>query len=84
MKRRNLFGQPVTEDPSKGSGVKGRKKPAGKEKTEANSKYPLSDTANRDATKGRGFDNQTRMRRRRKTIRLRRIYLDSQAQGVET
>jgi len=56
-KRQNLFGQPVAEDPSKCSGVKSRKKPAG-EKNEVNSKYPLSDAANRDAAKGKGFDNQ--------------------------
>lgn len=35
MKRQILFGQPVAEDPSDGSVVKGRKKPAGKEKAEA-------------------------------------------------
>ena len=55
MKQQNLFGQPVVEDPNRGSGAKGKKKPVGKDKTKADAKKksesPLPDSA---AVKGKG------------------------------
>lgn len=51
MKQRNLFGQPVVEDPDKAGGGKGKKKPTGKEKADQNpkkkSKSPLPGAADK-------------------------------------
>ena len=38
MKQQNLFGQTIAEDSDKGVGVKGKRKPAGKEKTKTGPK----------------------------------------------
>lgn len=60
MKQQNLFGQPVIEDPDRGVSAKGKKKPAGKEKTKTEpkkkSKSPLPDAASGDAAKVKGSD----------------------------
>jgi len=60
MKQRNLFGQPVVEDPGKGAGVKGKKKPGVNEKTTADpkkkSKSPLPGVADGGTTKGKGSE----------------------------
>jgi len=85
MKQQNLFGQPVTEDPSRGSGAKGKKKPSGKEKTNVDpkkkSKSPRPDAAGGDAAKGKGSANQdTQMEDDSQAL----SNLDSQVQEVET
>ena len=57
MKQQNLFGQTVGEDSNRGSGTKGKKKPAGKEKSKADpkkkSESPLPDNADGGTTMGR-------------------------------
>ena len=62
MKQRNLFGQPVVDDPDKGSGAKGKKKSVGKEKTKADprkkSKSPFPGVTGEDATRGEGSETQ--------------------------
>ena len=85
MKQQNLFGQPVTEDPGRSSGIKGKKKPSGKEKTNVDSKKksrsPLPDTSGGHAVKGKGSDNQdTQMEDDSQAT----SNLDSQVQEVET
>ena len=85
MKQQNLFGQPVTEDPGRSSGTKGKKKPSGKEKTNVDSKKksrsPLPDTSGGHAVKGKGSDNQdTQMEDDSQAT----SNLDSQVQEVET
>ena len=61
MRQRNLFGQPIVEDPDRGVGAKGKKKPAVKEKAKADpkkkSKSPLPcGGSGGDATKDKGSD----------------------------
>ena len=85
MKQKNLFGQLVTEDQDKGSGVKGKQKTVGKDKVKADpknkSKSPLPDTAERDTAKGKGSDDRdTRMGDDSRAA----SNLDSQVQEVET
>lgn len=62
MKQRNLFGQPVVEDADKGAGAKGKKKPAGKEKTKADpkkkSKSPLPGATAEGVTRRKGSETQ--------------------------
>jgi hypothetical protein len=62
MKQQGLFGQPVVEDSGKGSSAKNKKKPGGKEKTNADlkkkTKTPLLDAADGDAAKGKKSGNQ--------------------------
>ena len=62
MKQQNLFGQPIGEDPGKGSGTKSKKKTPGKEKTKVDpkkkSKSPLPDAANEDVANGKRSNNQ--------------------------
>jgi len=62
MRQRKPFGRPIAEDPDKGAGAKGKKKPVVKEKTKADpkkkSKSPLPGAAGGggDATRGKGSD----------------------------
>jgi len=85
MKQQNLFGQPVTEDSSRSSGTKGKKKASEKEKKNVDSKKksrsPLPDAVGGDVAKGKGSDNQdTQMEDDSQATQN----LDSRVQEVET
>jgi hypothetical protein len=83
MKQRNLFGQPVVEDPDKGAGAKGKNKPVGKEKNKANpkkkSKSPLPGGG--DAAEAKGPETQDTQMEDDSQIMSN---FDSQVQDVET
>ena len=85
MKQQNLFGQPVVEDPDKGTSARVKKKTAGKDKIKTDpkrkSKSPLPDLAGGDAAKGEASDNQNA---RVEDDSQATPNFDSQVQEVET
>lgn len=90
MKQRNLFGQPVAEGATGDVGGKGKKKPAGKEKTKADpkrkSKSPLPDTVGEGAAKGKrseGLATESQDTQMEDDSQAT-TDLDSQVQEVET
>jgi hypothetical protein len=84
MRQRNLFGQPVVEDPDKAAGGKGKKKPTGKEKAESNpkkkSKSPLPGAASKGSEVLAAEIQDAQMEDDSQTT----TNFDSQVQEVET
>jgi hypothetical protein len=88
MKQQNLFGQTIVENSIKGAGVKGKKKPTGKEKTKGGSKRgsesPLPDTvAGGDSVKNKRITPETQDTLMEDDSQATSI-LDSQVHEVET